>query len=260
VDLHLDLTHVAITAALALRFTVLAATLPFLGHRGVPVLWRVALAVVLATAVAPAVREQLGPQPLTLDWSTVTAEAARSLLVGALLSVATSVPFVAVRYAGQLTGVQIGYAIVNTIDPQSGAQVSVLAQFYYLLGTMIFFAIDAHHTVLAALVQSGTALPLFAPLDGGSGAWLLLQDFGVVFGLGLKLAAPCVIVLLMVSATMGVIVKTVPQMNVLVVGFPLRIAAGLLTLGLSLVFFGETLVNVMQGMGGQFERLLLALR
>ena len=103
-------------------------------------------------------------------------------------------------------------------------------------------------------------LPPFAALDGGAGSWLVLQEFGAVFLLGLKLAAPCVIVLLLVSATMGVIVKTVPQINVLMVSFPLRIAAGLLTIGLSLVFFTETFVDALQGLDGQFARLFLALR
>lgn len=257
--IHLDLTELAVTGMLALRFSVLVAVLPFLGHRTVPVVWRLGLAVVVAMAVAPVVMPAAYPAAQGLGWPGLVAAAARSLLVGALLALAVNIPFTAVRYAGQVMGIQIGFAIVNTIDPQSGTQVSVLGQLYYLLGVMIFFAVDAHHVVLAAMVQSCTLLPLFGPLDGSAGSWLMLREFGTVFRIGLQVAAPCILVLLLVSATMGVIVKTVPQINVLVVGFPLRIAVGLLTLGLSLTFFREIFLASLQGLESRFGRLLAAL-
>jgi flagellar biosynthetic protein FliR len=253
------MVQVTVTAALGLRFAVLAALLPFLGHRTVPFLWRLALSLCLALAVAPLVLSEYAWQDLAINRVTVLVEAWRSLFLGALLAIAISIPFSAVKYAGQLTGMQIGFAIVNTIDPQSGAQHSVLAQLYYLLAAMIFFAIDGHRVIVAGLVQASLVLPPLVPFDGAGGAWTLVQDFGVVFSHGLRIAAPCVIVLLLVSATMGVIVKTVPQINVLVVGFPLRIAAGLLTLGLSLVFFKESFLGLARGLESQFDRLLTAL-
>ena len=79
---------------------------------------------------------------------------------------------------------------------------------------------------------------------------ILLLIFGVLV----------VVVLLLVSASMGVIVKTVPQINVLVVGFPIKIAVGLITLGLSLVFFREILTSLMAGMEDQLGRILLAMK
>ena len=81
----------------------------------------------------------------------------------------------------------------------------------------------------------------------------------MVFNMGLRLAAPVVLVLLLVSGTMGVIVKTIPQMNVLVVGFPVKIGVGIMTVGLSLVFFREIVVDLFAGMDDQLSRLLSAL-
>lgn len=76
----------------------------------------------------------------------------------------------------------------------------------------------------------------------------------------MRIAAPVVLVLLLVSASMGIVVKTVPQINVLVVGFPIKIAVGLITLGLSLVYFRTIVINLMAGMSEQLARLLLAMR
>lgn len=259
-SLRLDMVLVAVTAALALRLSVLAALLPFFSARSVPVLWRLALAFVLAAALAPAVRSALPPGGLDLSWPAVAAEAARSALVGALLAFVISIPFEVVKYAGQIIDVQIGFAIVNTIDPQSGLQISVLANLYYLLSALLFFALDAHHVIIQALIGSCTLVPLFGPVDGGAASWLLVQEFGAFFRLGLQVAAPCVLVLLLVSAAMGFIVKTVPQINILVVGFPIKIAVGLAVMGLSLPYFRQAFQLLLRGMGGQFDRLLAALQ
>jgi flagellar biosynthetic protein FliR len=219
-----------------------------------------ALAVVIAVACAPVVAAEVDTSHLQLTWALLAAEAFRSLLVGSLLAFVVGILFGAARYAGQVMGIQIGFAIVNTIDPQTGAQVSILDEFYYLLAALMFFAVDAHHVVISALVHTCTVLPLFTPLDASAGAWLMLENFGSLFKTGLQIAAPCVIVLLLVSATMGVVVKTVPQINVLVVGFPIKIAAGLLALGLSMTFFQEVYLSLLQRMEGRFSTLIAALR
>lgn len=257
--LALDLTLLAVGAAIALRLSVLAALLPFLGARSVPVLWRVALAVVTAAALAPAVRGQIPPGAIALTWTTIVGEAARSCLIGALLAISLSIPFEAVKFAGQIVDVQIGFSIANVIDPSSGLQLSLLSNLYNLLAVLLFFALDAHHALLRALVASCTVVPLFSPVDGVSGAWLMVNEFGTFFRLGLQAGAPCVIVLLLVSAAMGVIVKTVPHINILVVGFPIKIAVGLAVLGLSLAWFRQVFMILLQGMSGQLERLLVAL-
>ncbi len=258
--LSIDMTSVAVGGALALRLATLAALLPFLNARSVPLLWRLALAGVLAVALTPAVASGLPPGAIALSWSSVVGEALRSLLVGAMLALVLSIPFEVVKFAGQLIDVQIGFAIVNTIDPQSGIQISVLADFYYLLASLLFFALDGHHAVLNALVSSCTLVPLYAPIDGTAGAWLLVREFGAFFRLGLQVGAPCILVLLLVSAALGVVVKTLPQINILVIGFPIGIAVGLAVLGLSLTYFRQVFTLLLQGMDGQLGRLLSVLQ
>jgi len=256
VTLTVDMTQVAVAGALALRLATLAALLPFLNARSVPLLWRLALAGVLALALTPVVAGTLPPGAIVLGWPSVVGEALRSLLVGALLALVLSIPFEVVKFAGQLIDVQIGYAIVNTIDPQSGIQISVLADFYYLLAALLFFALDGHHALLRGLVASCTLVPLYAPIDGAAGAWLLVREFSAFFRLGLQVGAPCILALLLVSAALGVVVKTLPQVNILVVGFPIKIAVGLAVLGLSLAYFNQVFGALLRGLEGQLGRLL----
>ncbi len=255
-----DATFLVVTVLLTLRLSIVAALLPLISGRTVPVAWRLTLAGVVAAAAAPVIVATLPPGTLILTWETLLAEAGNSTLVGMMVAFVVGIPFAAVRFAGQIIGVQIGFSMVNTIDPQSNMQASVLAQFYYLLAVMIFFALDLHHMLIRVLVETCYVAPLFGDVAVRSGAWYLVGGFGEFFKIGFVIATPVVIVLLLISAAMGFVVKTVPQINILVVGFPIKIAVGLAVMGASLVFFGRIVTDLMTGMETQLYELLSALR
>ena len=143
-QLEIDITLLAITAALTVRFGVLAATLPLLDMRSVPPLWRVALAFSFAAALAPGIAQSLPATTVSLAWPSLVMEGVRSLVVGALLGFTINLVFTAVRYAGSIAGMQIGFAIVNSYDPMSNSQISVISQLYYLLAVLLFFVTGAH--------------------------------------------------------------------------------------------------------------------
>lgn len=255
-----DLTLLLVGFLLMIRLTVIAAMLPLISGRSVPVLWRLGLAAVVAAACAPAVAAETAAMPATLTWYALVREAVTGAMIGALTAFVVGIPFAAVRFAGQIIGVQIGFSMVNTVDPQGGAQVTVLAQLYYLLAVMLFFALDLHHLLIGVLVESCRLAPLFGSVDGRAGCWLVVAEFGDFFRAGLLAAAPTVIVLLLVSAAMGFVVKTVPQINILVVGFPIKIAVGLVMVGVSLAFFSQIVLGLFSGLEGQLSRLLTELR
>lgn len=257
---ELDITLMAVTFALGIRFAVLAATLPMLEMRSVPALWRLALAGILAAALAPAVAATLPPGSITLAWRPFVTEAVRSLVIGMMLGFTLNLVFVAVRFAGDVAGMQIGFSIVNAFDPMTNSQISVISQFYHLLAVLLFFATGAHHVLVSAMFQSCLALPPFGESQLTGGAWHLLRQFSTVFASGLRIAAPVIVVLLLISAAMGVVVKTVPQLNVLVVGFPIKIGVGLITLGASLVYFRQVVTGMFADMPDQLARTLAAMQ
>ena len=155
---------------------------------------------------------------------------------------------------------QIGFAIVNAFDPMTQSQVSVISQLYYIMAVLLFFVTGAHQILVGAMFQSCVAIPPFSGFDPTGGAWYLMKEFGTIFVLGLRIAGPIIIILLLVSASMGVIVKTVPQINILAVGFPVKIAVGLITFGLSLIFFKDLVIGLMGNMEAQLNDVLVALK
>ena len=257
---QVDITVLAVAAALTLRFAVLTASLPMLDVRAVPAIWRLGLAIALGASLAPAVTPAVPPGAFTLAWQPLVTEGFRSLVIGMMLGFTVNLVFVAVRFAGDVAGMQIGFSIVNAFDPMSNSQISVISQFYHLLAVLLFFATGAHLILISAMFQSCLQLPPFGSSALTGGAWHLLREFSGVFATGLRIAAPIVIVLLLISAAMGVVVKTVPQMNVLVVGFPVKIGVGLVTLGASLVFFRQVVTSLFAGLPDQLARTLTAMQ
>jgi flagellar biosynthetic protein FliR len=254
-----DTNLVLCAAVLTLRLAVFLALAPLMDNRSVPLLWRLAVAVPLAWVLAPMALPHLEALPDRLTWHVLALEAINSLLVGALLTFAMNLVFTAVRFAGSVAGMQIGFAIVNAYDPQTNSQISIIAHFYYLLTVLLFFVLDVHHELIRGLVASLEAVPPFHVPDYVAASGVVLRAYSEIFMLGLKMAAPVALVLLLVSATMGVIVKTAPQIHVLVVGFPVKIAVGLFVLGTSLVHFRTVVEHTFAGTGDLLARVLAAL-
>ncbi len=171
-----DATFLVVTVLLTLRISIIAALLPLISGRTVPIVWRLTLSGVIAAAAAPVIIQTMPPGAIVMTWETQLLEAANSALVGMMVAFVVSIPFAAVRFAGQIIGVQIGFSMVNTIDPQSGMQASVLAQLYYLLAVILFFTLDLHHLLIRTLVETCYVAPLFGAVDARAGAWLIVSQ------------------------------------------------------------------------------------
>jgi len=152
-----------------------------------------------------------------------------------------------------------GFGIVNVMDPQTSAQVSVIAQLKYLIAMLIFLAVNAHHWFLRALVESFRLVP---PLDFQFNNSLLEQLMGFannMFVIAIKIGAPMVVSLLLTSVSLGLVARTVPQINIFIVAFPLKIAVGLLFLGLSLPYLSSFLGGIFGHLGSDILFLLRAM-
>jgi len=211
---------------------VLAA--PVLGHLLVPVRVRVALAAILAAALVPAVGAAPFTPPADL-WSLGGMLAAESAL-GVLLGLVAQFIFAGVQLGGQLAGIQMGFGIANLIDPQSHAQVTIIAQWQQLMTLLAFLVLDAHHLLIRALLESFRTAPPGAVGLAAAGVGRAIELAGSLFVLGARIAAPVLIVLLLTNGALGVLARTIPQLNVFVVGFPVNVGVGLLVLGASLPF------------------------
>jgi flagellar biosynthetic protein FliR len=154
----------------------------------------------------------------------------REAVVGLALGFGLRVLVGAAEFAGHLAGFQLGFAYASVVDPQSGARNNVLSSLYGLTTLMVVFLLDAHHELLRALVVSYDVLPIGAgSVDEGLGL-LVARLLGLVFFVGVQMAAPIIIVQLVVELGLGLASRAAPTLNLMAQGFPIRLLVGLLTL------------------------------
>ena len=258
-SLGLDLDLVIAAAVLSLRMSMLLALAPVMDNRLVPALWRLALALPLSWALAPLALNHMGSLPVPLTWLHLAMEALHSLVLSALLALSMNLVLAAARFAGSIAGMQIGFSMVNAYDPQTNSQISIISHLYFLLTVLLFFALDVHLVVIRALVATLILVPPFTQPDFAAAIGEVLRGYSQIFMLGLQAAAPVTLVLMLVTAAMGVIVKTTPQIHVLVVGFPVKIGLGIFVLGSSLAYFGSVVGQALSATGDLLTRTLGAL-
>ncbi|MBC7084093.1 MAG: flagellar type III secretion system protein FliR [Firmicutes bacterium] len=226
---------------------------PVFGSYNVPLQVKAGMSAALALVTFPLV--QAPPTGYPGDIVSYAVCVGREILVGAIIGYVASLFMVAVQLAGQLVDIQIGFGLVNVVDPVANRQVTVMGQFQYLLAMLLFLVFNGHHMVLAGLVESYAVVPisgftLTAKLQAG-----VVRLFCNTVVVAFKIAAPVTCTLLLADVVMAVLARTVPQMNVFIVGFPLKIGVGLLTLLVALPLF----VLILKGMFSGLERDILAL-
>ena len=236
----------------AFRVAGLFAIAPILGHRLVPVKVRIPLTLLLTyflfsyTSSTPIqVGDSLWP---------LAGLALRELGFGLLLGFLFQILFIGVQFGGGVIGYQIGFALVNVVDPSTSTNISIISQVKLLIATLVFLVINGHHVMLQALFESFKLVPLGQVSFNTVAADGIVKFAGETFVIGIKLAAPVVVTLFVTDLCLGILARTMPQMNVFIVGFPLKIGVGLFILATTLPLFGyvftklfdSTTVEVMQ--------------
>jgi flagellar biosynthesis protein FliR len=155
---------------------------------------------------------------------------------GLTLGYAVSLVFAGVQLAGMLIGYQMGFAVANVLDPVSNDQVSIIGQFLFLFSLLYFLTMDAHHILLKGMADSFAIAPAGSfSVSQASVAWIL-DIFTRMFWLGIKISMPVVGGIFLVDVALGIVAKTVPQMNVFIVGLPLKSLLGLFILAMGFPF------------------------
>ena len=215
-----------------LRISVVLFLLPIFGSVNLPRIWKASVALILTVCLGPMVIHR----PIVAihgGWQ-LAFMLGSEVLLGAILGLAVLLIFSSLEVAGEFMGFQMGFTIVNVIDPQNDTQTSVIGEFIYVLGLLIFFTINGHHYLLQAMIRSFELVPPGGFALHASAASKIVKLSGQMFVIGLKIAAPVIAALLLTTVALGIVSKTVPQINILIVGFPLNIGIGLLLFGFSI--------------------------
>lgn len=223
-----DNTWVQRILLLSARIAALFVMTPVLYAIPVPGIVRALIAIALAMALALPFSGTSAPSPL-LPGALLEA-LARELAIGATLGLGILMAFAGFAVAGRLIDVQVGFGIAQVFDPVSRTQVPILTSVFMLFGVLLFFLVDGHHALLRGIAYSVERFPLGAPWSLDAAAGPVLKQASGLFTLGFALAAPIVLSLLLVDFALAVIARNLPQINMFVLGIPLKIIVGLLAL------------------------------
>jgi len=215
-------------------------TAPIFSHNSIPAPIKAGFSVLLAIVLIPVVSQT--PAPAVESIWLLGLLAAKELLIGLIIGFFFSLLFSGIRMAGGIVGFQMGLLIANVLDPEAGSQVSIVAEFWVLIGTVIFLAIDGHHAVISALNDSYRVLPVGMTAFSGPAGEMLIKFSAYAFTIAIKISAPIMITLFLVSVSLGVVARTVPQMNIFIVGMPLKIGIGFLVMAVALPLF-KTIID-----------------
>ncbi len=178
------------------------------------------------------------------------------LFVGFIIGFISYIFFISLYIAGQIIDMQIGFGMVNVFDPQSNAQVPIIGNFYYIIALLFFLTIDGHHILINSLTESYSILPLGVYSFNIQTLYDVTKVFGQVFIIGFKICSPILGVIFLINVFLGILARTVPQMNVFIVGMPLKIIVGITTLIIVSPLYLLFLEYVFDNMYGEIFKFL----
>ncbi len=211
------------------RVTGLLAAFPVLGAEQLPLQLRAALAAVLATIIVPVVPV---PAALPTGVPALLALMAAELAVGLLLGTVVAWIIEAVAFAGALMDTQMGFSFVQFLDPSTSQTTSVSGSFLVQMASVLIFVTGLHHQMILALVDSYRVAPMGQGVPFQVMGLVLL--LGQLLAKGFQLAFPVLAVLFLMDLVLGISGKFMPQLQLLQLSFPLKIALGMIIHGLLL--------------------------
>lgn len=232
------------------RIAALIGSMPVFSGSQAPARMRAGLAFILAIVIFPVVKSNIPQEslaPFSLGLLVV-----KETMFGIMLGFIARLILIAIQFGGTVAGYKMGFAAANILDPQSHQQVPLMGRFLQVIAILVFLSIDGHHIFLRALVHSYEILPP-GNLDFSGQAIPYLMDLtGDMFALGLQLTAPLLVMLILSHFVLGIMSRLMPQLNVLMLSFPINIGLGFIVLGLSFNMIVALLSQEFQALSERF--------
>ena len=232
------------------RVTSFFLMMPLFSYRTIPTTHKVGLGFFLAWIMF-----------YTIDAPILEINGAYFLLIIKEALVGLTVGFIAylilsaIQIAGGFIDFQMGFAIANVIDPQTGAQSPLTGQYFYTISLLFLLSVNGHHLLLDGIYNSYHFVPLekWIPFGDESLILFIVKSFGTMFTIALQMSLPVVASLFLVDVALGIVARTVPQLNVFVVGLPLKIGVSFIVI--------IAVMGIMMGVVSQlFEYMLVTMR
>lgn len=225
---------------------------PIFGNVNVTPYVRVGIAVCLAFVFLPMAHFDASH----LEFMGFLLVIAKEALVGIVMGFLVAMAFAAIQMAGAFIDLQIGFGFASVIDPMMKQHNAVIGQLYNLAATLLFLALNGHHLMIRGLADSFAVLPLGGMAVSPAATTGMVQVFLVFFLAALKIGAPVVGAIFLTDVALGILARTVPQLNVFVVGFPAKLTVGLLAIFAVMPLAFVVMTKLFGGIQHDISRLL----
>lgn len=216
------------------RIAALLMVVPIIGVRSVPASWRVGLAALITVVAYPLLPSAPQVDPVSAAGILTLAG---QIAIGLALGFMVRLVFAAVEMGGNIIGQTMGLGFAQMMDPANGITVPVVSQFYNVMATLIFLALDGHLILIDILVDSFHVMPVAVTTPISGGLWLLVSWGAWIFKGAMLIALPAVSAMLLVNIAFGVMMRAAPQLNIFAVGFPVTLMLGFVFILVSLTLF-----------------------
>ncbi len=216
---------------------------PIFSASFVPARVRLVLAGAIALAVAPLLPAMPAVSPFSGPGLVITAQ---QVIIGVAIGFVLQIVFDALAMGGQLLANTMGLSFAFNVDPLRGASTPVLGQFYTLIATLTFLALNGHIAIVQVLVDGFRDLPVGTEGLGASGYWQVALWGATLFRGALMVALPGLTALLIVNLAFGVVSRAAPSLNLFAIGFPVTLVGGLLIVLAGLPAMQEAFMQLMR--------------
>jgi len=211
-----------------LRITAFLLACPLFGRKEIPSVTKIGLSIFLAYILIISGRVSVLRYPASLAEFTLVC--LNETLRGMLMGFASSIIFSVLANAGRLIDTAIGFQMAEVYDPVYGAKTSVSANLLNVAAFLVFLSVNGHLHMIKILSDSYSASPIGTGFNASVLYDIVVSAFSFSFLISLKLVLPVIIIILLSEAVMGMILKFIPQMNIFIIGMPLKVLIGLFAL------------------------------
>lgn len=234
------------------RISALMLFAPFFGSGIIPTRVKAVFVLALTLLLMPTVGMTVGPHTLG-EWPLLIAT---EFVIGAGMGIATNMIFEAVQLAGQVLGIQMGYSLVNILDPQTQVDTTVMSIFYQSIVMLLFLRMDVHLWLLRAVGNSFDYLPVGTARVSSLFTSAIFRIAGSIFGLGVQIAAPVLSATLAADLVLGFLGKASPQMPLMLLGPAVKSLLGLTILIATLKYWPDLFRRLFMETMAQGNQLL----
>jgi len=212
-------TNIVAFLLLFFRFAALFIAVPIFDHKNIPMTIKAVIAFFFTVVFYPS----MSPPIISLDIPTIVIAILGEFLLGLAVGIILQLAYNVITFAGGQISYMMGFSLASAIDPQSGVSMPIISQFLSLLALMVLFSLDLHHWVILFIQHTLTTVPLGGFMMSKNFFKYIMHATSNMFLVGFMIAFPIIALSWLADVIFGMLMKTMPQFNLLVIGFPIKI-------------------------------------